>query len=432
MFISKTIAQILYMFPLQFIPYAVTGLLLYRLLCCMVPKKEGKIWSALIFISCAIISNIIIFAGDLFNVTMVLLWFIVLMLSCFKGRLSARLAIVSLLYPLIIAQNFLVMEVLGKLYFASGKAPWMDFLVSLLDPLLHILIWYLLLKVFRKKLKQVPLLFDDKTWALLGSVCFASLVGITSSIYFAPQETWKMWPNAAACFLTNISCLYLAEYFSNSIRHEMERQNLKLQKEYYEELEHNQDQIRKFRHDMRNHLAVIISLFDSGDRTEAEAYFREVDAQMTTANRVFCKNSIVNAVLNAKYNQAAEYNIDCFFNIDLKNLFSIDPVSLCSLFANTLDNALEASLKIKDPACRKISVKARVTENGYFSYEIKNRKTNPIAEHRGKFLSDKKTSGPHGLGLSNVREIVEKYEGTLDISYTDDTFCVTVLIGNVI
>ena len=34
-------------------------------------------------------------------------------------------------------------------------------------------------------------------------------------------------------------------------------------------------------------------------------------------------------------------------------------------------------------------------------------------------------------GLANVREMVEKYSGTLDISYTEDTFTVTVLIGNV-
>lgn len=414
----------------QLIPSFLIGLLFYRLLCCMIQKKEGKVWSVAVFFLCTLISNIIIFAGDLFNVTLVLLGFTAMMLVCFRGRVFARLAAVAILYPLIISQNFLVMEILGNLYFASGKDPRVNFIISLADPLLHILIWYFLLKTFRKKFKQLPMLFDDKTWALLGSVCFASLVGITSSIYFAPQETFKMWPNAIACFLTNLSVLYLAEYFSNSIRHEMERQNLKLQKEYYEELEHNQEQIRKFRHDMRNHLSVIRSMFDSGDRTEAEAYFKELDAQMMAANRIFCKNSIINAVLNAKYNQAAEYGIDCFFHIDIGNLLSIDPVSLCSLFSNTLDNALEASLKIEDPAKRKISVKARFTENGYFSYEIQNAKVNPITAVKGKFLSDKDTPGPHGLGLSNVREIVEKYGGTLDISYTDDSFCVTVLIGS--
>ena len=34
----------------------------------------------------------------------------------------------------------------------------------------------------------------------------------------------------------------------------------------------------------------------------------------------------------------------------------IDSVSLCSLFSNTLDNAIEASLKIREPVARKTSV----------------------------------------------------------------------------
>ena len=125
-----------------------------------------------------------------------------------------------------------------------------------------------------------------------------------------------------------------------------------------------------------------------------------------------------------------EHHIDSFFHIDLDKLIGIDAISLCCLFSNTLDNAIEASVKIPDIKERHLSVKARVTENGYFTYEISNAKKNAILEQKGRFKSDKADGGPHGLGLSNVRETVEKYNGTLDISYTEDTFTVTVLIGN--
>lgn len=36
-----------------------------------------------------------------------------------------------------------------------------------------------------------------------------------------------------------------------------------------------------------------------------------------TGNRPFCKNSVVNTLLNAKYNQTSEQNIDCFFSISI-------------------------------------------------------------------------------------------------------------------
>ena len=114
----------------------------------------------------------------------------------------------------------------------------------------------------------------------------------------------------------------------------------------------------------------------------------------------------------------------------MDKLIGIDAISLCCLFSNTIDNAIEASLKIPDIQERHISVKARITDNGYFTYEITNTKRNRITEQDGRLRSDKEDIAAHGLGLSNVREMVEKYNGTLDISYTEDSFTVTVLIRN--
>ena len=67
----------------------------------------------------------------------------------------------------------------------------------------------------------------------------------------------------------------------------------------------------------------------------------------------------------------------------------------------------------------KRQVKARSTDSGYFSYEISNQKANPIVEKNGHILSDKKDAKSHGLGIRNIREIIDRYNGTLDISYTE-------------
>ena len=75
-------------------------------------------------------------------------------------------------------------------------------------------------------------------------------------------------------------------------------------------------------------------------------------------------------------------------------------------------------------------MKARITDNGYFTYEITNTKRNRITEQDGRLRSDKEEIAAHDLGLSNVWEIIEKYNGTLDISYTENSFTVTVLIRN--
>lgn len=408
----------------------IQGFLFYRILCHFAQKRDGKLWSAVIFISCAVISSMIIFPNDFFNIILDLIWFVALMLFAFYGSVWQKLAAVAILYPLVVSQNFFVMDMLGVFGGSLGWSAAVDLACTIADPVLHLLIWYMIYNVFKIHLPQTRNLFDDRIWILLDIICLASLVSITTCICFAPQKSYTMWPVAFACFATNLGCIALAEYFIISIQQNMERKNLMLQKSYYEELEQNQSEIRRFRHDMNNHLSVIHSLFHSGDQHEAEKYMKELETQMAARTRVFCKNNIINAVLNAKYNLAQEHHIDCFFHIDLEKLTGIDAISLCCLFSNTLDNAIEASIKIPELQERRLSVKARVTETGYFTYEITNAKCNAVVEEKGRLKSDKDASEHHGLGLSNVREMVEKYNGTLDISYTENTFTVTVLIGN--
>ncbi len=412
------------------IPYLAEGFLFYRILCHFARIRAGKIWNAVVFFSGVNICNMIIFPNDLFNVTAVLVWFLALMLTAFHGSVWQKLSAVAVLYPLVISQNFLVMDMLGHWGDSLGWPVAADAACTIMDPLFHLLIWFCIGRVFEKHLVQLGKLFDTKTWIMLCVICLASLVSITSSIYFSPEESYKMWPTALACFATNLGCIALAEYFLTSIRQNMDRKNLMLQKNYYEELEQNQAEIRKFRHDMNNHLSVIQSLFQSGNQEEAEHYMKEIESQTAARTRVFCKNGIINAVLNAKYNLAQEREIDCFFHIDLEKLIGIDAVSLCCLFSNTLDNSIEACAKIPEPLQRHMSVKARVAENGYFTYEITNTKRNAVMEQKGRLISDKEDAASHGLGLSNVREVVEKYNGTMDISYTEDKFTVTVLIGD--
>lgn len=408
----------------------IQGVYIFRILPLFANKRDGRLWDVFIYFSCTLCAGMVIFPNDFFNITLDLLWLTIMMLLAFTGSVWQRFAAVAVLYPLMVSQNFFILDILGSTGDSLGWPAPVDIFCSVADPILHLFIWYGIYRIFKKYLNQMKKLFDDKTWLLLDVICLASLVNITTCIYFAPKASYKMCPAAFACFAINLGCIALARYFVISIQQDLERRNLILRNSYYEELEQNQTEIRKLRHDMNNHLNVIRSLFCSGSKDEAERYMKDIEGQLTMKSRVFCKNSIINAVLNSKYNLALEQGIDCFFHIDLDKLTGIDAISLCCLFANTLDNAIEASIKIENPDERHISVRARVTENGYFTYEISNAKNNEIISRHGQIRSDKEGGSSHGLGLSNVREMVEKYNGALDISYTGDTFTVTVLIQN--
>jgi len=88
---------------------------------------------------------------------------------------------------------------------------------------------------------------------------------------------------------------------------------------------------------------------------------------------------------------------------------------------------VEACEKIAEREKRRISLKARC-RNGHFSYEIVNSKENRVTEKNGNFETDKSDRLSHGIGLRSVRQIVRKYEGEMDVSYTEDTFSVTIFV----
>lgn len=264
-------------------------------------------------------------------------------------------------------------------------------------------------------------------WLMIDGVCLSSFIGVISVISLVSQKTFLSYPTCLASLLASNGCIYLVAYISKSIRESFEVQNLKLQQSYYEELEKNQLTIRKLRHDMNNHLSIINTFLVNGDKEKAKSYFDSLSHKFHTDNRVFCKNQIVNAILNAKYNLAIEHSVDTFFNIDLDYLIGIDDINLCSIFANTLDNAIEACALISDPSKRNLSVKSRYDKD-HFLYEVTNSKENEINKSNGRFKTSKSKSKSHGYGLQNVKDIVTAYHGTLDISYTSNSFTIIILI----
>lgn len=336
-------------------------------------QKNGLVWTTLTYFSCICISGMVIFPNDIFNILCTLIWFIALTFTAFEGSILERLGPVSIMYPMIISLNYLRTDMFGRIYYVTGKNLWMDYFSTLLGGLLPLIFWYIIRRYLNHYLKNVHQIFSNTTWLLINIICFSSLVSLTAFTCFSPSKTYIVWLVCIACIITNIGVLYLAQYLSTSIQKDTELKNLKLQQEYYKEMEQNQETLRKLRHDLNN-------------------------------------------------------QIDCFFHIDLGDTLGIDPISLCCLFSNTIDNAIEASLKIQDIKQRQISVKVRVTDSNYFSYEITNHKINKIHEQKGRYLSDKEDSSTHGFGIANIQDMVTKYHGTLHISYTDDSFTVTVLI----
>ena len=109
---------------------------------------------------------------------------------------------------------------------------------------------------------------------------------------------------------------------------------------------------------------------------------------------------------------------------------SVIEFDLCVLFGNLLDNALEACGRIPGDGSRFVHIKAGVVKK-CFLIEIQN--SMGRTEMSGNIrISDGVTGKDdprgHGIGLSNVKDVVNRYHGVIKIETGDAVFMVSVLI----
>lgn len=408
----------------------ISSYLLYKLINCFTPIKKKILWTIIAFLFIFVIAGVMIYPNEMLNVLGIFFLFIFMMLFLFQGSKILKLSVALILYPIIISVNMLLEDIGLKLWRFGGSGIYLDAMLHCSLYLIRILFWWFIYRFFKKYIVNCGTLLTIRMWVIIDIICLAPLFAMISFILFTPDKTLNIYPASFACIMTSLGCIYLTGYIAATIKTELENRNLKLQQTHYQELERNQHTIRKLRHDMNNHLSVISALIEDDDKDKVSLYFQKLSSQFVVSSRTFCNNSIVNAVINAKHNFITENNIDCFINVDINHMLAIDDTNLCSIFANTIDNAIEASLQIDDVKKRSISIKARY-DKGYFCYEIINAKESKVQREHDIFFTTKKNKKAHGFGLENVRSIVEQYNGTLDISYDDNVFTVVIIIGNV-
>ncbi|WMM26426.1 GHKL domain-containing protein [Tissierella sp. MB52-C2] len=401
-----------------------TGISFYKVNECFVDIKENIVFRLIAFTGLSFIVTIVIFVNDIVNVVYALIGYIGVMIICYEGSTIKKISVVMVLYPMVVSINLL-----GNNYdsILSRALSYKTYIIIWYFALA--LLWFGIYKVIKDKISYAKQYINDKTWILIDIICITPLISIVSTTIFTGfDEAYKAYLIALVCIISNVGIIFLIQYIIEGVKVRLDNQNYKLQYDYYKSLEEKQFETRKIYHDMNNHLQIIGSYIDNNDIEKAKLYFESlVEKSISYGNKVFCKNSIINAVLNNKYDLIVQNEIDCNINIAIDEKITIDDMDLCSIFANTLDNAIEASLRIKEVSQRKIIVKGRV-DKGYFSYSVINNKVGDILTHKGTIVSTKEDRKYHGFGLQNIKDIVNKYRGVFDISYTGTEFSIVVII----
>lgn len=140
--------------------------------------------------------------------------------------------------------------------------------------------------------------------------------------------------------------------------------------------------------------------------------------------RRFCENNVVNIVLASKASIMEQHQIGSEMEVSVPQEIPIPDSDLCAVFANSLDNAIEACDKLPAEQ-RNISVKAR-TDKGLFVLKLQNPFVEKTVFEHGIPITTKQDQHSHGFGLASIREIATRHGGSMEITGEESMFTLLV------
>ncbi|WP_342976786.1 GHKL domain-containing protein [Streptococcus constellatus] len=243
---------------------------------------------------------------------------------------------------------------------------------------------------------------------------------------------------ATICFLMFMSILFYLQSIREKYEKEeqikqKEQEQLQLQK-YTDEIVSLYNEIRGFRHDYGGMLASFQSAIHTGDIKEVERIYQEVLVNANLQLRsdkytYFDLNNVGDSALRSVMTQtlfkARDYNIELTFEV--KDFVKPLPIKLLDLVRMTsvlLNNAIEGAAESYQKTMN-VSLVDLDTET---ILVIQNsRKKRPL-DLEEIYQTDFSTKGVgRGLGLSNIKEIINNYEGIILDTKIEDEYFIQVM-----
>lgn len=196
----------------------------------------------------------------------------------------------------------------------------------------------------------------------------------------------------------------------------------------YEQYHMSQDSIdiinQKY-HDLKNQIVMIRA---EKDTEKHEMYLEELENSIKFYEAQYkTGNEVLDTILTSKLLTCIENDINVSCIADGKLLDFIPTMDLCSIFGNSLDNAIESVIKIEDKEKRLIKI-AVFSQNDLLLIRIENYYLNSLTYFSGNFLTTKKDTKYHGFGLKSIKNIVEKHGGSVSIKTDNNWFKLVILM----
>lgn len=313
---------------------------------------------------------------------------------------------------------------------------YLKFSMNSLLIVIYLLLFYFFYKIQHHEHTQYAILNITKK-AALNIILITVMIFTISNIGFAFKTHNPLLNNLSTIFmmrtfvdLCGILLINLQETqrYEHYLHEDLMQMNNMFQSQYeqYQAYRESSETVNRRFHDLKHQLDIIALESDSQKRKDYIDSLRN-DIKQFKAD-VKTGNSIADVILTRKNAYCIQNNITFTCIADGSLLNQIQTMDLCSLLGNSLDNAIEAVMKIPDTEKRLIDLRID-KKAGFIIYNLRNYNVNKTNFENGLPATTKtdKTQ-PHGYGLKSIRYIAKKYNGTLTLNNKDNWFALRLMI----
>lgn len=276
---------------------------------------------------------------------------------------------------------------------------------------------------------------NNKEIYLLVFLQFLMLIFLSMRQLYFQNESIGILYAIIVVIIQLVSCFLIYRLLKNifkSIEEEKKKQLWSMQRDYQEEhariKKYLDNQLEKTKLQMNDKLKMITS----GNLNEDE-YHKLIEDALKECEKFyqvdFCEQKVVDAILYNKTALAKASEIEIDIQVQLPEILAIKNVDLICIFANLLDNAIEANtLLSKEERFIKLT---SVLKMNQVIIKVENAKSRRVKIEQASGKTTKTEEKElHGFGLKIIQRTAEKYNGNFTIKDEGNVAIAVVCMEN--
>lgn len=422
----------LFMIPLKkkqnFLPRLIIGVAAGLLLA--VPISMYHRWVSAAARQLAVGAEAAIVAGSLLELVMYWACITALFALCCEGNLRYKAYCAACAYTTqdLAYTIFVILYPEGAHRGARPGLPgtlWMELL-------LMVVCYTILYHIIAVKILTMRQEIERSRGALLYGAAVALMgraMGTIASVHYSPesQEMFRIITIYDAVLSLSLLSAQVLIFRQITYKQQITMEN-RLRSQEYQQFTMYRDSVETLRHKCHDLKHILFALQQEDTTGQGETILKDLQTAVGNYDATFnTGNPTMDALLNKTWNSCEQRGIQWTCMADGQALNFLDPFDLYIMLGNAFDNALECVSALQETDKKFMSVNIRRKGNLALVC-LRNYCDHALTFSDGLPITTKAEKSEHGYGMKSIREIAEKYNGTVSAGLESDIFTLNIMI----